>query len=114
MQETRRRLEAAPEAIQQAEENLRVIRKRYSLGTATNTEVLDARPSARKPTATTTRPSMKPSSRSYVSATRQENCRWAPHGPKCLPRKIDDWSELDTLSSPIQEIGYCEFDLLRV
>ena len=42
VQETRRRLEAAPEAIQQAEENLRVIRKRYSLGTATNTEVLDA------------------------------------------------------------------------
>jgi len=42
VQETRRRLEAAPEAVQQAEENLRVIRKRYSLGTATNTEVLDA------------------------------------------------------------------------
>ena len=42
VQETRRRLEAAPEAIRQAEENLRVIRKRYSLGTATNTEVLDA------------------------------------------------------------------------
>jgi len=42
VQETRRRLEATPEAIQQAEENLRVIRKRYSLGTATNTEVLNA------------------------------------------------------------------------
>jgi outer membrane protein len=42
VQETRRRLEATPEAIRQAEENLRVIRKRYSLGTATNTEVLDA------------------------------------------------------------------------
>ena len=42
VQETRRRLDATPEAIQQAEENLRVVRKRYSLGTATNTEVLDA------------------------------------------------------------------------
>lgn len=42
VQETHRRLEATPEAIQQAEENLRVVRKRYGLGTATNTEVLDA------------------------------------------------------------------------
>jgi outer membrane protein len=42
VQETRRRLEAAPEAVQRAEENARVIRKRYSLGTATNTDVLDA------------------------------------------------------------------------
>jgi outer membrane protein len=42
VQETRRRLDAAPEAIQQAEENLRVIRKRYSLGTATSTDVLSA------------------------------------------------------------------------
>jgi outer membrane protein len=42
VQETRQRLETAPAAIQQAEENLRVVHKRYSLGTATNTEVLDA------------------------------------------------------------------------
>jgi len=42
VQETRRRLDVTPEAIQQAEENLRVVRKRYSFGTATNTEVLDA------------------------------------------------------------------------
>jgi outer membrane protein len=42
VQETRRRLDAAPEAVRQAEENLRVVRKRYSLGTAINTEVLDA------------------------------------------------------------------------
>jgi outer membrane protein len=42
VQETRRRLEAASDAIQQAEENVRVIRSRYALNTATNTEVLDA------------------------------------------------------------------------
>jgi len=42
VQETHRRLEATSEAIQQAEENLRVIRRRFNLGTATNTEVLDA------------------------------------------------------------------------
>jgi outer membrane protein len=42
VQETRRRLETTPEAIEQAEENLRVVRKRYSVGAATNTEVLDA------------------------------------------------------------------------
>jgi outer membrane protein TolC len=42
VQETCRRLDVTPEAIQQAEENLRVVRERYSLGTATSTEVLDA------------------------------------------------------------------------
>jgi outer membrane protein TolC len=42
VQETRHRFDAASQAIEQAEENLRVIRKRYSLSTATNTEVLDA------------------------------------------------------------------------
>jgi len=42
VQQAQRRLEVTPQAIDQAEENLRVVRKRYFLGTATNTEVLDA------------------------------------------------------------------------
>jgi outer membrane protein len=40
--ETRQRLDVTAEAIQQAEENLRVARKRYASGTGTSTEVLDA------------------------------------------------------------------------
>lgn len=42
VQQTRRRLELTPQAVQRAEENLRVARKRYTLGAGTNTEVLDA------------------------------------------------------------------------
>jgi outer membrane protein len=42
IQETRRRLEVTSEAIQQAEENLRVARKRYVAGMGISTEVLDA------------------------------------------------------------------------
>ena len=42
VQETRRRLETTPEAIRQAEENLRVVHQRYRMGMATNTEVLEA------------------------------------------------------------------------
>jgi outer membrane protein len=40
--ESRRRLDATRQAIEQAEENVRVTRRRYSLGSATNTEVIDA------------------------------------------------------------------------
>jgi outer membrane protein len=40
--ETRHRLEAAADAIQQAEENVRATRSRYATNAATNTEVLDA------------------------------------------------------------------------
>ncbi len=40
--ETRQRLEITPQAIGQAEENLRVARQRYNQGLAINTEVLDA------------------------------------------------------------------------
>jgi len=40
--ETRRRVEVTRQAVQQAEENLRVARHRYTLGAGTNTEVLDA------------------------------------------------------------------------
>jgi outer membrane protein len=40
--EARHRLDATRDAIQQAEENLRVVTKCYGLGTATNTEVLTA------------------------------------------------------------------------
>ena len=40
--ETRRRLEVTSEAIQRAEENLRVARKRYLAGMGISTEVLDA------------------------------------------------------------------------
>ena len=42
IQETRRRLDVTSEAIQRAEENLRVARKRYVAGTGISTEVLDA------------------------------------------------------------------------
>lgn len=42
IRETRRRLEVTPQAIRQAEENLRVAKKRYALGAGINTEVLDA------------------------------------------------------------------------
>jgi len=42
VRETRERIEVTAEAIQQAEENLRVSKQRYSLGVGTNTEVLDA------------------------------------------------------------------------
>ena len=42
IQETRQRLEVTAEAIEQAEENLRVARRRYALSVGTNTEVLDA------------------------------------------------------------------------
>ncbi len=42
VRETRERIEVTAEAIQQAEENLRVSKRRYSLGVGTNTEVLDA------------------------------------------------------------------------
>jgi outer membrane protein len=42
IQETRRRLEVTSEAIQRAEENLRVASRRYLAGMAINTEVLDA------------------------------------------------------------------------
>jgi len=42
VQETRRRLKVTPEACRRADENLRVARKRYALGMAINTEVLDA------------------------------------------------------------------------
>jgi outer membrane protein TolC len=42
VQETRRRLEVTAEAIQQAEENLRVVRERYNSGMGISTEVLDA------------------------------------------------------------------------
>lgn len=41
-QESRRRVEVADKAIQQAEENLRVTRHRFVEGVGTNTEVLDA------------------------------------------------------------------------
>lgn len=41
-QESRRRIEVADKAIQQAEENLRVTRHRFVEGAGTNTEVLDA------------------------------------------------------------------------
>jgi len=41
-QETRRRLAITPQAIEQAEENLRVARERYKSGLTINTEVLDA------------------------------------------------------------------------
>jgi outer membrane protein len=40
--QTQRRLEVTPQAIEQAEEHLRILRQRYSLGTAMHTEVLDA------------------------------------------------------------------------
>ena len=40
--ETRRRLTVTLQACQRADENLRVARKRYSVGVGTNTEVLDA------------------------------------------------------------------------
>jgi len=40
--ETQRRLKVTSEAIQRAEENLRVAKKRYALGAAISTEVLDA------------------------------------------------------------------------
>ena len=42
IQETRRRLEVTPKACRQADENLRVARRRYSLGAGISTEVLDA------------------------------------------------------------------------
>ncbi len=42
VEETRRRLQVTAEAIQQAEENLRVARERYNLGMGISTEVLDA------------------------------------------------------------------------
>jgi outer membrane protein TolC len=42
IQETRRRLDVTSEAIQRAEENLRVARKRYLAGVGISTEVLDA------------------------------------------------------------------------
>jgi outer membrane protein len=42
IQETRRRLEVTSEAIQRAEENLRVARRRYLAGMGISTEVLDA------------------------------------------------------------------------
>ena len=42
IQEAQRRIEVTREAVQHAEENLRVNRKRYEFGTGTNTEVLDA------------------------------------------------------------------------
>jgi outer membrane protein TolC len=41
-QESRRRVDVAKQAIQQAEENLRVTRDRFKHGAGTNTEVLDA------------------------------------------------------------------------
>ncbi len=42
VQEARARVEVAREAVVQADENLRVARRQYSLGVGTNTEVLDA------------------------------------------------------------------------
>jgi len=42
VQETRRRVQVTRQAVQQADENLRVSRQRYALGAGTNTEVLDA------------------------------------------------------------------------
>jgi outer membrane protein len=42
IQETERRVAVTREALQQAEENLRVARERYAAGAGTNTEVLDA------------------------------------------------------------------------
>jgi outer membrane protein TolC len=42
IQEAQRRIEVTQEAVQHADENLRVNRKRYEYGTGTNTEVLDA------------------------------------------------------------------------
>ena len=42
IRQTRQRLQVTPEAIQRAEENLRVARKRYVAGVGTSTEVLDA------------------------------------------------------------------------
>jgi outer membrane protein len=42
IQETRRRLDVTAEAIQRAEENLRVARTRYLAGMGISTEVLDA------------------------------------------------------------------------
>ena len=42
VQETRRRIEVVSEAVQRAEENLRVARTRYENGVGINTEVLDA------------------------------------------------------------------------
>lgn len=42
VQETRRRLDVTAEGIQQAEENLRVVRNRYASGVGIHTEVLDA------------------------------------------------------------------------
>jgi outer membrane protein TolC len=42
MREARQRVEVTREAIGQAEENLRVARRRYATGASTNTEVLDA------------------------------------------------------------------------
>ncbi|MFW5693493.1 MAG: TolC family protein [Thermoguttaceae bacterium] len=42
VRQTRQRLEVTPQAIEQAEENLRILRRRYALGTAMYTEVLDA------------------------------------------------------------------------
>jgi outer membrane protein len=40
--QTQRRLEVTPQAIAQAEEHLRIVRQRYSVGAAMHTEVLDA------------------------------------------------------------------------
>ncbi len=40
--QTRQRLDVTPQAIEQAEENLRILRKRYALGSAMYAEVLDA------------------------------------------------------------------------
>lgn len=42
IQETRHRMSVAGQALEQAQENLRVARDRYSSGVGTNTEVLDA------------------------------------------------------------------------
>ncbi|HMM45722.1 MAG TPA: TolC family protein [Candidatus Macondimonas sp.] len=42
VEETRKRIEVTQSAIAQAEENLRVVRDRYTNGLSTNTEVLDA------------------------------------------------------------------------
>ncbi|HUT95518.1 MAG TPA: TolC family protein [Thermoguttaceae bacterium] len=42
VEETRRRREVTAEAVQQAEENLRVVRERYNSGMGIHTEVLDA------------------------------------------------------------------------
>ena len=42
IQETRQRMTVAGQALEQAQENLRVARDRYTSGMGTNTEVLDA------------------------------------------------------------------------